>query len=85
MHSCSRSFLSSFSFSSSCSHLHPLQTDPSDLRPTDIQGEQQGAELQHSTVPIHEPGPPPASISTRLAQNAVGMLTHLVEYISVKT
>ncbi|KAG0056386.1 hypothetical protein BGZ83_005302 [Gryganskiella cystojenkinii] len=48
----------------------------------DIQGEQQGGELQHSTVPIHDPDPLPASISTRLTQNAVGMLTHLVELIS---
>ncbi|KAF9195248.1 hypothetical protein BGZ50_004886 [Haplosporangium sp. Z 11] len=48
----------------------------------DIQGEQHTTDLQHATVPVHEPRPQPESITLRLAHNAVGMLTHLVEYIS---
>ncbi|KAF9089463.1 hypothetical protein BGX23_006649 [Mortierella sp. AD031] len=48
----------------------------------DIQEEQHGPDLQHSTVPIHEPGPKPDSMGTRMAHNAVGMLTHLIEYLT---
>ncbi len=51
---------------------------------SEIQGEQHGADLQHSVVPIHDPGPPPEFIGLRLAHNAFGMLTDLVEYLSVR-
>ncbi|KAG0207613.1 hypothetical protein BGX28_001204 [Mortierella sp. GBA30] len=48
----------------------------------DIQGEQLGSDLQHAVIPIHDPGPPPEFIGLRLAHNAFGMLTDLVEYLS---
>ncbi|KAF9123410.1 hypothetical protein BGW39_008994 [Mortierella sp. 14UC] len=48
----------------------------------DIQEEQHGPNLQHSPVPIHEPGPKPDSVGRRMADNAVGMLTHLIEYLT---
>ncbi|KAF9921992.1 hypothetical protein FBU30_007934 [Linnemannia zychae] len=48
----------------------------------DIQEEQHGPDLQHSPVPIHEPGPKPDSMSKRMADNAMGMLTHLMEYLT---
>ncbi|KAF9908320.1 hypothetical protein EC991_009964 [Linnemannia zychae] len=48
----------------------------------DIQEEQHAPDLQHSPVPIHEPGPKPDSVGKRMADNAVGMLTHLIEYLT---
>ncbi|KAF9965424.1 hypothetical protein BGZ70_004888, partial [Mortierella alpina] len=48
----------------------------------ELQQEQHGADLQHAVVPIHDPGPPPEFIGLRLAHNAFGMLTDLVEYLS---
>ncbi|KAF8982312.1 hypothetical protein BGZ46_001481 [Entomortierella lignicola] len=48
----------------------------------DIQGEQQGTDLQHSTVPVNDPEPSPPFFGFRIANNAVDVLTHLVEYLS---
>ncbi|KAG0329283.1 hypothetical protein BGZ99_002833 [Dissophora globulifera] len=49
----------------------------------EIQGEQQyGTGLQHTTVPVNEPDPPPAFIGTRLAHSAADMVTQLVEYLT---
>ncbi|KAG0366333.1 Mysoin-binding motif of peroxisomes-domain-containing protein [Gamsiella multidivaricata] len=48
----------------------------------EIQGEQHGTDLQHTTVPVHEPEPQPEFIGFRLAHNAVDMLAHLVEYLT---
>lgn len=48
----------------------------------DIQEEQHGPDLQHSPVPIHEPGPKPDSVGKRMANNTIGMLTHLIEYLT---
>jgi hypothetical protein len=49
----------------------------------EIQGENHGMDLQHATVPVHEPEPQPGFIGLRLAHNAVDMLSHLVEYVTV--
>ncbi|KAF9402488.1 hypothetical protein BGX21_009931 [Mortierella sp. AD011] len=48
----------------------------------EIQGDQQGTDLQHTTVPVNDPEPPPPFIGFRLAHNAVDALTHVVEYLS---
>ncbi|KAF8931751.1 hypothetical protein BGZ58_007423 [Dissophora ornata] len=49
----------------------------------EIQGEQQyGSDLQHATVPVHDPEPQPEFIGKRLAHNAVDMLAHVVEHLS---
>ncbi|KAF9541377.1 hypothetical protein EC957_003107 [Mortierella hygrophila] len=48
----------------------------------DIQEEQHGPDLQHSPVPVREPGPKPDSVGKRMANNTVGMLTHLIEYLT---
>ncbi|KAF9168445.1 hypothetical protein DFQ26_007576 [Actinomortierella ambigua] len=48
----------------------------------DLQVEQPVDELQHAPVPVHEPPPPPDSLTKRIADNACGMLGSIVDYLS---
>ncbi|KAF9106558.1 hypothetical protein BGX27_009113 [Mortierella sp. AM989] len=48
----------------------------------EIQGEQQGTDLQHTTVPVNDPEPPTPFVGFRIAHNAVDVFTHFVEYLT---